>query len=179
MIPIQWREAEEGHDAKLFADFKCALTVPPSTKPPVYERQVQRFFREQVWEQLGSHAERDPRLRIAEDAEGIAAAYVHLRYDSDHPMYMSVPGYGSRLIGFMGIATRYRRQGGGFADQVLTDALYEARDADGAILGVVVWGKVHRRNKPCKSMLTRNDFRYRSLMEDDGPLEHWAVQIDR
>ncbi|MGD6750381.1 hypothetical protein [Streptomyces sp. BH105] len=140
---------------------------------------MQRFFQEQVWEQLKVDAARDPRLRVAEDDEGIAAVYLHLQWDSEHPNYQPPLGYGQRLVAFLGIAVRHRRQGGSLADEVLTDALYEALDADDAPGGVSVWGKVHWRNEPCKSMLTRRGFEYASIMENQGPLEHWYLDVAR
>ena len=141
---------------------------------------MQKFFQKEVWEKLRQLKGADARLRIAQDEEGIVAAYTHNRYDSDHSEYTPPEGYGNRLIGYLAIAARCRYQGGILADQALTDALYEALDAEShAANGVVVWGKVHRKNKASKSMLARNEFSYRVAIPDDGPLEHWALMISR
>lgn len=180
MIPVQWREAEEDRDAKALADFVCGLPIAPSSKPPSWEKSVQRFFQTEVWGVLRQLEGADPHLRIAEDDRGIAAAYTHNRLESHLPEYAPPPGWENRLIGYLGIATRYRRQGGAFADQVLTDALYAVIDVESDCEhGVIAWGKVHRKNTASKNMLTRNGFRYRVSVPDDGTLEHWSLRTPR
>ncbi|MEV7164838.1 hypothetical protein AB0N60_22295 [Streptomyces microflavus] len=177
---MEWKDAQEDRDGKALAEFTCALPAPPSSKPPTWERGVQRFFQEEVWDKLSELREADARLRIAEDVQGIAAAYTHHHFDSQSPEYDPPTGWGSRLIGYLGIANRHRHKGGAFADQVLTDALYEALEVESEYQhGIYAWGKVHRKNRGSKNMLTRNGFRYRVSIPDDGPLEHWYVQIPR
>ncbi|MER6443326.1 hypothetical protein ABT275_44715 [Streptomyces sp. NPDC001185] len=178
MISGVWREAEEDRDSKALGAFVCTLPSPP--RPPTWEKRVQKFFQSGVWDRIRELPDADARVRVIEDEQGVAAAYVHLRFDADHPEYRPAQGYADRLIGYLAIATRYRHLGGGFADEALTDALYSVLDAEPqADAGVVVWGKVDHRNKASKRMLTRNGFQYRSSFPDDGPLEHWALRLQR
>lgn len=174
-----WRDAEYERDAKSLSVFECALPHPPSSKPASWEKSVQRFFQEDVWRKLEQLRDADPHFRVLEDDHGIAAAYTHNRLEGTDGFHVQ-DGYGSRLIGFLAIATRYRRQGGDFANQVLIDALWNILDAEkDCERGVFVWGKVHRRNVASKAMLTRNGWKYRASVPDLGPLEHWLFRVDR
>lgn len=174
----EWREAEENRDAKRLADFVCTLPSPP--RPPSWEKSVQRFFRDEVWGKLRDLSDCDPHLRIVEDAEGVAAAYTHNRFDSKYPEFTIPEGYGSRLLGYLAVAARHRRREGLLADQALEDALHAALDAEGqAEQGVYVWAKVHQRNAASMRMLTRGGFVYWSRVPDDGPLQHWVLKLDR
>ncbi|MGW1534431.1 hypothetical protein [Streptomyces aureus] len=133
-----------------------------------------------MWSKLRQLRGADPHFRIAEDDAGIAAAYTLNRWESEFPGYSPQDGYGNRLIGYLAVADRHRCKGGSLADEALTDALYTALDVEKeADRGVVVWGKVHRRNKASKRMLTRHQFHYETRVDDDANLEHWVRRIDR
>ncbi|MFF0092752.1 hypothetical protein ACFYSF_22705 [Streptomyces canus] len=160
------------------AGFICTLPSPP--RAPNWEKSVQTFFQNEVWQKLRQLSDADPHLRVAEDEAGIAAAYTLSRWDSVFEEYSPAQGYGNRLIGYLAIAARYRCRGGALADEALSDALYTALDVEkDADRGVLVWGKVHRKNKASKRMLTRHRFRYEMRVDDDAYLEHWVRKIDR
>ncbi|KQW13566.1 hypothetical protein [Streptomyces sp. Root369] len=160
------------------AAFVCTLPSPP--RAPNWEKGVQKFFQNEVWQTLHRLSDADPYLRVVEDEAGIAAAYTLCRWDSVFEEYSPEQGYGNRLIGYLAIAARYRGQGGALADEALTDALYTALDVEKtADRGILVWGKVHRRNRASKRMLTRHQFRYETRVDDDAYLEHWVRKIDR
>jgi hypothetical protein len=174
----EWREAEEDRDAKRLADFVCTLPSPP--RPPSWEKSVQRFFKGEVWAKLRDLSDCDPHLRVVEDTEGVAAAYIHNRFVSRSREFDPPAGYGSRLIGYLAIAARYRLGDGALADQALEDALYAILDAEAqADRGVVVWAKVHQRNRASMRMLSRGGFGYWTSVPDDGPLQHWVLKLDR
>ncbi|MFJ3019459.1 hypothetical protein ACIPH4_00650 [Streptomyces tendae] len=178
MILGEWREAEEERDTKRLADFVCTLPSPP--RPPTYEKSVQKFFRYEVWDKLRDLSDCDAHLRVVDDVEGIAAAYTHSRFVSRYPEFSPPEGHGSRLLGYLAVATRHRRQGGILADQALEDALYAAAEAEPeADRGVFVWAKVHRKNQASMRMLARAGFGYRASIDDDGPLQHWVLKLDR
>ncbi|MGW6217887.1 hypothetical protein [Streptomyces sp. NPDC055109] len=160
------------------AGFVCTLPLPPPRR--TWEKSVQRFFQNDVWQKLRQLEGTDPHLRVAEDEDGIAAAYTLNRWDSVFPQYSPAEGYGNRLIGYLAIAARHRRTGGGVADETLLDALYTALDVEKeADRGVLVWAKVHRKNEASKRLLTRHQFRYETRVDDDAYLEHWVRSIAR
>ncbi|MFE0448142.1 hypothetical protein [Streptomyces fungicidicus] len=121
----------------------------------------------------------DQRFRIAEDALGIAAAYTHSRPASRHPDLRVPPGTAYRYLLMLGIAERYRNQGGKFADEVLLDALYDILEREPDHESVAVFARVDRHNIPSQKMLSRAGFQQVIPGTPERRLGWWLLTVAR
>ncbi|MFE0719773.1 hypothetical protein ACFW23_02320 [Streptomyces rochei] len=179
MLNVKWREAEEKQDAQALAAFVCGIPAPPSRRPPQWEREVERYFRlGEVWEDLKTSKYSGQRFLIAEDSEGIAAAFTHARLVSNDQALMSPAGEARRMLMMLGIAARTRQQGHRFGNQVLEEALYDILDSEPDSSCVHVWGKVRPKNLPSQRMLKRAGFEERDV-PSLGNFTHWYLVLER
>ncbi|WP_405801095.1 hypothetical protein OG291_08820 [Streptomyces halstedii] len=178
MSTVTWRVPDKLDRRKLQA-FTCALGVPPKGRPPSWEHEVQAYFRTQALADTGASRRWDQRFRIAEDAWGIAAAYTHARPASHHPDLRVPPGTACRYLLMLGIAARYRKQGGKFADEVLLDALYDVLEREPNHESVAVFARVDRHNIPSQKMLGRVGFRQVIAGTPERRLGWWLLTVDR
>ncbi|MGW0554416.1 hypothetical protein ACWDZ6_09485 [Streptomyces sp. NPDC002926] len=178
MIPVKWRQAEENRDSAALAAFVCGIPAPPSRKPPQWEREVQRYFQGEVWNDISASNYPDQRFLIAEDDKGIAAAFTHARIESSDPALAAPEGEATRMLMMLGVANRYRRQNQRFGNQVLDEALHDVLGSEPDSLYVNVWGKVRPRNLPSQRMLERAGFEKRDVASL-GNFTHWHLVLSR
>ncbi|MGQ4490010.1 hypothetical protein ACN6LM_000437 [Streptomyces sp. SAS_281] len=164
---IHWREAEKKRDTLSLRGFTCTTPREGRAAPPLHEDQVQRYFRHHAI--AAANRSRDQgkggRLMIAEDSQGIAAAYTHQRLDpASFPTklalaldFMGVQEVVRELC-FLAVATRYRNNGGALADEAVTEALYDIVDCEPEAERIYVLGQVDYNNKASMKMLERFDF---------------------
>ncbi|WP_328951333.1 hypothetical protein OG778_30275 [Streptomyces sp. NBC_00184] len=175
MTTVSWRTPQKNTDRAALDAFKCAERVPPSRKAPSWELEVEKYFHGQVWADTNRSRSLDQRFRVAEDVEGIAAAYTHARAAGLHPE-LSVPADTiCRYMVMLGIAIRYRHQSGKFADEVLLNALYDIQDREAGQPEIVVFAKVHRHNQPSQKMLGRAGFEEDIPGTSASPLAWWSL----
>ncbi|MEJ8631977.1 hypothetical protein [Streptomyces sp. MS2.AVA.5] len=134
----------------------------------MFEEEVQRYFHEHAITQRNQSRDRDrhhrpaydQQLIIGLDDEGVAAAYSHYRPPAENlPEELVLPaGAAIRMLQFLGVAVRYRSQGGKFADQVVAHALWNILDQEPDAAKVYIVGEVDYRNEPSMAMLARAKF---------------------
>ncbi|MFF9246839.1 hypothetical protein [Streptomyces globisporus] len=178
MTTVSWKVADKQRDEEALKAFTCARRVPPNRRPYSWELEVQKYFHNEVWADTNESIYLGQRFRIAEDADGIAAAYTHSRL-ADQPPFPVSDGSQTRLMVMLGIATRYRWQGGKFADEVLLDALYDIQDSEPESAEIIVIGKVHMNNLPSQKMLKRADFEQSTQGSVARPLGLWRLTLTR
>ncbi|MFA7761440.1 hypothetical protein ACGFNX_17025 [Streptomyces sp. NPDC048723] len=79
----------------------------------------------------------------------------------------------------LGIAVRYRNQGGKFADEVLIDALYDILGREPNHESVAVFARVDRHNVPSQRMLGRAGFEQVIAGTAERRLGWWLLTLDR
>ncbi|MEV7445671.1 hypothetical protein AB0O22_31815 [Streptomyces sp. NPDC091204] len=167
---VKWREATKS-DRTYLRTFTCtSAPVPRGTVGA--ERQVQSFFRQYATAATNRAITEglDGRLVIAEDEEGIAAAFAHrLVAVQEYPAELEIPANCQvRDLSFVAVAERYRvPQGallgdigtpGAMADEAINEALWDIKDRAGDAPRVYVIGLVDYRNAASMRMLGRNHF---------------------
>ncbi|MGW4775136.1 hypothetical protein ACWEPA_00570 [Streptomyces filamentosus] len=175
---VVWKIANKKQDASGLAAFKCAIKRPPRDRAFSWEREVEKYFHREVWADTNASSHLGQRFRIADDGEGIAAAYTHARM-ADQPGFTPPAGEQTRLLVMLGIAVRHRGQGGKFADEVLLDALYDILDSEPDSATINVLAKVHMHNVPSQKMLTRAGFQQNTAGTATKPLGWWSLTLER
>ncbi|MGW7363200.1 hypothetical protein ACWGI8_07180 [Streptomyces sp. NPDC054841] len=178
MTSVVWKIANKQRDAKALEAFTCALKRPPKNRAYSWELEVQKYFHKEVWADTNESSHLGQRFRIAEEAEGIAAAYTHARLADQPPEFVPPDGEPSRLLVMLGIAVRHRHKGGKFADEVLTDALHDVLDSEPESATINVFAKVHMHNTPSQNMLTRGEFR-QHIRATPTRLGWWILTLER
>ncbi|MFD7959235.1 hypothetical protein ACFV5J_00320 [Streptomyces zaomyceticus] len=173
-----WKIADKKQDALDLAAFKCAIKHPPNNRAFPWEGEVEKYFHREVWADTNASSHLGQRFRIADDGEGIAAAYTHARM-ADQPGFTPPAGEQTRLLVMLGIALRHRGKGGEFADEVLLDALYDILDAEPESAKINVLAKVHMHNAPSQKMLTRAGFQQNTAGTPTKPLGWWSLTLGR
>ncbi|MEU0060459.1 hypothetical protein [Streptomyces sp. NPDC006334] len=175
---VVWKIANKKQDALGLAAFKCAIKHPPKGRAFSWEAEVEKYFHREVWADTNAHGRLNQRFRIADDGEGIAAAYTHARMAAQRG-FTPPTGEQTRLLVMLGIAVRHRGQGGKFADEVLLDALYDILNSEPESAKVNVLAKVHMRNVPSQKMLTRAGFQQQTEGTPTKPLGWWSLTLER
>ncbi|MFD3945536.1 hypothetical protein [Streptomyces sp. NPDC058579] len=167
---VKWREVTK-QDKTYMQSFACTAERRRRGEIRV-EYTVQAFFRHFgiAKTNQAKDAGLDGRLLIAEDSEGIAAAYAHRLLEPDeYPQELEVPDdCPVRDLCFLAVAERYRVAGGALfgqtgtpgamADEAINEALWDIRDRAPKAPRIYVTGLVDYRNIPSMRMLTRNHF---------------------
>lgn len=179
MTDVVWKIADEQRDARKLEAFTCALQHPPRNKSLVWELEVQKYFRKGVWADTNASRHLGQSFRIAEDPDGIAAAYTHSRLADQPPEFVPPARSQTRLLVMLGIAVRYRRQGGKFADEVLLNALYDIQDCEPESHEINVLAKVHMGNIPSQNMLERAEFQQGVPGTPARPYGWWYLILRR
>ncbi|MEU8489377.1 GNAT family N-acetyltransferase [Streptomyces sp. NPDC048641] len=141
---------------------------------------MQTYFRHQALADTHAYTRCDQRFRIAEDAEGIAAAYTHARPTDGVVQGIHLPtGHAFRYLLMLGIAARHRHQGGKFADEVVLDALYDvlAREPDHEAIAVMA--RIDHRNVSSQRLFSRHGFEEVFAGTLTAPLGGWLLIIER
>ncbi|MGW7641589.1 hypothetical protein [Streptomyces decoyicus] len=175
---VIWKIANKQQDARAMEAFTCAVKHPPKNRAFSWELEVQTYFHKAVWADTNESSHLGQRFRIADDGEGIAAAYTHARL-ADQPEFTPPAGEQTRLLVMLGIAIRHRRQGGKFADEVLLDALYDILDSEPDSAKINVLAKVHMHNIPSQKMLKRAGFQQNTAGTPAKPLGWWSLTLER
>lgn len=178
MSTVTWRVPGK-LDRRALQAFTCAKGIPPRGRPPSWEHEVQAYFRAEALADTAASHRWDQRFRIAEDVLGIAAAYTHSRPASQHPDLRVPPDTACRYLLMLGIADRYRNQGGKFADEILLDALYDILEREPDHESVAVFARVDRHNVPSQKMLSRADFQQVIPGTAVRRLGWWLLTLDR
>ncbi|MEU9072107.1 hypothetical protein AB0D60_35135 [Streptomyces sp. NPDC048306] len=179
MTFVVWKTAEKREDTRALQGFTCALKQPPRGREYSWELEVQKYFRKAVWADTSESRHLDQRFRIAIDGEGVAAAYTHARLADQPAQFVVHADEQSRLLVMLGVAVRYRHEGGKFADEVLLDALYDILESEPYSANVNVLAKVHMRNIPSQRMLTRAGFQQHTTGTSTRPLGWWSLTLER
>jgi hypothetical protein len=167
---VKWREVTK-RDTAYMRTFRC--TSAPAKRGTIgVEHQVQAFFRQYAIARTNAAKAQglDGRLMIAEDEQGIAAAYAHrLLALDEYPADLDVPAACPvRDLCFLAIAERYRAPSGALfgeggtrgamADEAVNEALWDIKDRATAARRIYVTGLVDYRNTASMRMLTRHHF---------------------
>ncbi|MEU0001873.1 hypothetical protein ABZ069_33690 [Streptomyces microflavus] len=164
---IHWREAVKSRDTVALRRFTCTTRREGKNAPPPHEDEVQRYFRQHAIAAANRSRDqgRGGRLVIAEDAQGIAAAFTHQRVDPARfppklARALDITGAGEvvRELCFLAVATRYRGRGGLLANEAVTEALYDIIDCESQAQRIHVLGQVDYHNKASMQMLERFNF---------------------
>ncbi|MFD3578236.1 hypothetical protein [Streptomyces sp. NPDC058644] len=177
-LSVVWKIANKKQDASAMEAFKCAIKHPPKNRTFSWEREVEKYFHKEVWADTNASSLLDQRFRVADDGDGIAAAYTHARI-ADQPDFTPPAGEQTRLLVMLGIALRHRGKGGKFADEVLSDALYDILDSEPDSTTINVLAKVHMHNVPSQKMLTRAEFQQDTAGTPAKPLAWWSLTLER
>lgn len=167
---VKWREATK-RDTAYLRTFSCT-SAPVSRGTVGVERQVQSFFRQYAISATNRACNEglDGRFFIAEDEQGIAAAFAHrLLADKEYPAALKIPAKCQvRDLSFLAVAERYRVPAGtllgefgtpgAMADEALNEALWDMQDRAGEAPRIFVTGLVDYRNEASMRMLARNHF---------------------
>lgn len=92
------------------------------------------------------------RMRVGEDAEGLAAVSYYQELDGPSDIDLIVGA----------VATRLRGKGGGYADEMLEDTLdsITARALAEEVRGVRIAGRIYEANRASQDMCRRAGFRH-------------------
>nr|WSS73673.1 hypothetical protein OG491_36220 [Streptomyces sp. NBC_01175] len=168
---VKWREVTK-RDTRYMRSFTCTSAPARTERGTVgVEHQVQAFFRQYAIA-LASRAKDqglDGRLMIAEDEQGIAAAYVHRLLAAEEYRELEIQANCPvRDLCFLAIAERYRvpadtllgetSSPGTMADEAVNEALWDIKDRAATAPLIYVTGLVDYRNAPSMRMLARNGF---------------------
>ncbi|MEU0953528.1 hypothetical protein ABZ353_14480 [Streptomyces niveus] len=144
-----------------------------------WEHEVQTYFRSEALADTNRSLRYDQRFRIAEDAQGIAAAYTHARPAEPHPDLQIPPTHACRYLLVIAIALRHRHQGGKFADEVLIDALYDIVEREPDDDSVAVLARVDYRNVSSRNMFRRTGFEEVLPGTPASRLGWWLLTLER
>ncbi|QKZ20345.1 hypothetical protein [Streptomyces chartreusis] len=168
---LKWREATK-KDTVYMRSFKCTSAAATARGTVGVEHQVQAFFRHFAIAETNRAKDQglDGRLMIAEDEQGIAAAYAHrLLAPEEYSAELDVPADSPlRDLCFLAVAERYRARSGALfgsagtagamADEAINEALWDIRERAPGAPRVYVTGLVDYRNTASMRMLARNHF---------------------
>uniref|UniRef100_A0AAU2JYM7 Uncharacterized protein n=1 Tax=Streptomyces sp. NBC_00049 TaxID=2903617 RepID=A0AAU2JYM7_9ACTN len=168
---IKWREVSKA-DTRYMRSFTCTSSPSPKNRGEIgVEHQVQAFFRQYAIAETNAakDADLDGRLMIAEDSEGIAAAYSHrLLAPGEYPTELEIPAHCPvRDLCFLAVAERYRTRSdvlfgeaprGTMADEAIDEALWDIKDRSPDAARIYATGFVDYRNTASMRMLARNHF---------------------
>jgi hypothetical protein len=166
---VKWREVTK-QDTVYMRTFRCTSARAERGTVGV-EHQVQAFFRQYAIARTNQAKAQglDGRLMIAEDEQGIAAAYAHRLLAPDEYGELDVPAdCPVRDLCFLAIAERYRAPRGALfgdvglrgamADEAINEALWDIKDRATAAPRIYVTGLVDYRNRASWRSPPRNHF---------------------
>ncbi|MFF2305960.1 hypothetical protein ACFVVP_26055 [Streptomyces sp. NPDC058128] len=164
---IRWREAAKKTDTLSLRTFTCTTRRKGKYDPPFHEDEVQRYFRQHAITAANRSRDqgRGGRLMIAEDSQGIAAAYTHQRLDPSRfpdrlasALTVAGPREVVRELCFLAVATHHRGKGGALANEAITEALYDIIDSEPEAERIHVLGQVDYHNTASMQLLERFNF---------------------
>lgn len=178
MSTVSWRIPNK-RDRGLLQSFSCAQGVPPKGQPLPWEHEVQTYFRHEALADTNRSVRHDQRFRIAEDAQGLAAAYTHARPLEQHPDLHVPSGHACRYLLMIAVALRHRHQGGKLADEVLINALFDIVEREPDHDYVAVFARIDYRNVPSQNRFRRTGFEEVIPGTPTNRLGWWLLTLER
>ncbi|WP_432114726.1 hypothetical protein [Streptomyces sp. S1] len=178
MSTVTWRIPNK-RDRRLLQSFSCARELAPTGRPAPWEREVQTYFRSEALADTNGSLTHDQRFRIAEDAQGVAAAYTHARPADVHPDLILPPDCACRYLLMIAVALRHRNQGGKFADEVMIDALHDIAEREPDHDSIAIIARIDHRNAPSRNMFLRAGFEEVVPGNSVSRLSWWLLVLER
>ncbi|MFD9690195.1 hypothetical protein ACFWXO_31055 [Kitasatospora sp. NPDC059088] len=179
---LDWRPAADTQGDRLaLQNFECTTPKPSygEPHPRPWEWDVQADIRQRLLKDTARHAQRDQRLLIADDDDGLAAVVAHAQM-KECPSEINVPpGVPIRLLVVIAVANRHRRNGGAFADHALVECLYDILDREQGSDHIVVVTKIDFRNLPSMALAQRNGLELEVPGDENDPLGWWYLNLYR